>query len=324
MKSFVEKCNAFVSTKFCEKTNQAIEKYLCTEQSLAFVSNLEKSPWTLKFENWLNVMLQLCKTSYEIKEQYTERLLEHEAKYEAQKKERCQLMSWNVELMQENATFQIREGHLKQELKLLITAMQSEQEACRVIHAHTRKQITHVEKLQVAHDYNQQRCDLLMSGADMVRKLTEELRRNTDVNCFQAQVDKQLALQKQKHDDALEAQKQYYEEKLRIQQAECRKILQHQEHKAERFLLVVDEVHNKRLETEADKYAALGRAHVELINELETLTSRNAECVVCLSAESIIAMMPCGHRCACEECSLGLKHCPLCRADVNGTVKIFG
>lgn len=325
MKSIVETCKDFVVTNFGEKTLEDMQSKTVDKRSEAnFPLNLESSSWTCEVRIWLNWMIEVWKCAHAQEKHYIERRAKDEAKYEAMSEYRTTIVSFNIELMKENTRYRINENLMKQELKLLIAAMQSEQEACQVIHAHTRKQIAHIEKLEVAHDYNQERCELLMSGADMVQKLTQELRRNTDVNCFQAQVDEQLALQKQKHDGALEAQKQYYEEKLRIQQAECRKILQRQEHKAERFLLVVDEVHNKRLETEAEKYAELGRAHVELINELETLTARNAECVVCLSAESIIAMMPCGHRCACEECSLGLKHCPLCRADVNGTVKIFG
>ena len=40
---------------------------------------------------------------------------------------------------------------------------------------------------------------------------------------------------------------------------------------------------------------------------VESLGASKTECVVCLSAESVMALMPCGHRCACEECGPGLK-----------------
>jgi len=48
------------------------------------------------------------------------------------------------------------------------------------------------------------------------------------------------------------------------------------------------------------------------------------ECVVCLSAESVMALMPCGHRCACEGCGPVLQTCPMCRADVQEAKRIFG
>jgi len=56
----------------------------------------------------------------------------------------------------------------------------------------------------------------------------------------------------------------------------------------------------------------------------ESLEASKTECVVCMSAESVMALMPCGHRCACEECGPGLKTCPMCRADVQEAKRIFG
>ena len=57
---------------------------------------------------------------------------------------------------------------------------------------------------------------------------------------------------------------------------------------------------------------------------VESLEASKTECVVCLSAESVMALMPCGHRCACEGCGPGLKTCPMCRADVQEAKRIFG
>jgi tRNA A-37 threonylcarbamoyl transferase component Bud32 len=57
---------------------------------------------------------------------------------------------------------------------------------------------------------------------------------------------------------------------------------------------------------------------------VESLEASKTKCVVCVSAESVMALMPCGHRCACEGCGPGLKTCPMCRADVQEAKRIFG
>jgi hypothetical protein len=51
------------------------------------------------------------------------------------------------------------------------------------------------------------------------------------------------------------------------------------------------------------------------------------DCVVCLCEPATHAMIPCGHRCVCEDCSEGLLRsrgaCPICRACVDQIVKIY-
>jgi len=54
-----------------------------------------------------------------------------------------------------------------------------------------------------------------------------------------------------------------------------------------------------------------------------SLEVSKTECVVCLSAEPVMALMPCGHRCACEGCGPSLRMCPMCRADVQEAKRIF-
>ena len=46
-------------------------------------------------------------------------------------------------------------------------------------------------------------------------------------------------------------------------------------------------------------------------------------CVVCLVEERAFVILPCGHVCACEECSGQLETCPLCRAAVASVLKVF-
>ena len=56
----------------------------------------------------------------------------------------------------------------------------------------------------------------------------------------------------------------------------------------------------------------------------ESLEAAKTECVVCLSAEPVMALMPCGHRCACAYCAASLRICPICRCPVQEAKRIFG
>ncbi len=56
----------------------------------------------------------------------------------------------------------------------------------------------------------------------------------------------------------------------------------------------------------------------------ESLEEAKSECVVCLTGEPVMALMPCGHRCACVDCSPSLRMCPICRCPVQEAKRIFG
>jgi hypothetical protein len=50
-------------------------------------------------------------------------------------------------------------------------------------------------------------------------------------------------------------------------------------------------------------------------------------CVVCMENQAECALIPCGHKCVCEEdatamCRLGV--CPICRCVIQSHMKIFG
>jgi serine/threonine protein kinase len=55
----------------------------------------------------------------------------------------------------------------------------------------------------------------------------------------------------------------------------------------------------------------------------ESLEATKSECVVCLTAEPVMALMPCGHRCACVDCAPSLRMCPICRCPVQEAKRIF-
>jgi len=55
------------------------------------------------------------------------------------------------------------------------------------------------------------------------------------------------------------------------------------------------------------------------------LEASKTECVICLDAAPIMALLPCGHRCVCEQCgpTLSNKACPICRTICTAVQRIF-
>jgi len=49
-----------------------------------------------------------------------------------------------------------------------------------------------------------------------------------------------------------------------------------------------------------------------------------AECVICMAEPKTTALNPCGHRVVCSTCATNLHQCPLCRAAVTSTLRVFG
>jgi hypothetical protein len=54
----------------------------------------------------------------------------------------------------------------------------------------------------------------------------------------------------------------------------------------------------------------------------------DAECCMCLKAEDVgklLALVPCGHRCVCADCSaLVVGHtCPVCRTEARQAIRVF-
>eukprot|EP01083_Nonionella_stella_P235813 828819_1 len=46
-------------------------------------------------------------------------------------------------------------------------------------------------------------------------------------------------------------------------------------------------------------------------------------CCICLDAPKTHALIPCGHKCSCKDCSKYLKKCPICRRRVTKAFQIF-
>ncbi|NXP11045.1 BIR7B protein, partial [Thinocorus orbignyianus] len=46
-------------------------------------------------------------------------------------------------------------------------------------------------------------------------------------------------------------------------------------------------------------------------------------CKLCMEGDVSVVFVPCGHLVTCEECSLNLRLCPICRAVIQGSVRTF-
>ncbi|KAI0234847.1 Baculoviral IAP repeat-containing protein 7 [Lamellibrachia satsuma] len=64
---------------------------------------------------------------------------------------------------------------------------------------------------------------------------------------------------------------------------------------------------------------------VEMKSELKPATSeeQRLQCKICMDGEAKIVFLPCGHLCSCAMCAPALRNCPICRALIRGTVRVY-
>jgi hypothetical protein len=55
------------------------------------------------------------------------------------------------------------------------------------------------------------------------------------------------------------------------------------------------------------------------VKEKEIVVFDQVECVICLSNNTEITYLPCGHKCVCSGCNK-VKICPLCRIKINSFI----
>lgn len=48
----------------------------------------------------------------------------------------------------------------------------------------------------------------------------------------------------------------------------------------------------------------------------------SSECVICFEVTALLVFVPCGHVCCCQQCSLDITLCPLCRSDIQSKVSV--
>ncbi|KAK2177280.1 hypothetical protein NP493_608g00023 [Ridgeia piscesae] len=62
----------------------------------------------------------------------------------------------------------------------------------------------------------------------------------------------------------------------------------------------------------------------EVKPEAKATTSENRlQCKICMDDEAKILFLPCGHLCSCAKCAPALRNCPICRALIRGTVRVY-
>jgi hypothetical protein len=64
------------------------------------------------------------------------------------------------------------------------------------------------------------------------------------------------------------------------------------------------------------------------VGPLVTAEASEKECCICLNTEEVgklLTLVPCGHRCVCDECSaLVVGHtCPVCRTETRQVIRVF-
>lgn len=57
----------------------------------------------------------------------------------------------------------------------------------------------------------------------------------------------------------------------------------------------------------------------ELLRQLQ----EERTCKVCMDKLVSIVFIPCGHLVVCGDCAASLRHCPICRAVIRGSVRAF-
>ena len=55
----------------------------------------------------------------------------------------------------------------------------------------------------------------------------------------------------------------------------------------------------------------------------EISEGKDFRCVICLQKDKNVIFLPCAHLASCVECSLALKNCPLCRKNVEASIRTF-
>ncbi|KAJ3586652.1 hypothetical protein NHX12_013048 [Muraenolepis orangiensis] len=56
---------------------------------------------------------------------------------------------------------------------------------------------------------------------------------------------------------------------------------------------------------------------------LQSTEPEERTCKVCMDKPVSIVFIPCGHLVVCSDCAASLRHCPICRARIRGSVKAF-
>ena len=79
---------------------------------------------------------------------------------------------------------------------------------------------------------------------------------------------------------------------------------------------------NKNANTGSPKGSAPGSPKDDLESENARLKEQRT-CKICMDGEVGVVFLPCGHLCSCVLCAPSLRDCPVCRTNIQGTVRTF-
>ncbi|KAJ8315642.1 hypothetical protein KUTeg_007792 [Tegillarca granosa] len=87
------------------------------------------------------------------------------------------------------------------------------------------------------------------------------------------------------------------------------------------------------LALELDTRKDLEGTNVDRTNQVQGLQTKDIStnsimadktmCKVCMDGDISIVFLPCGHLATCAQCSPAMKNCPICRQNINGTLRAF-
>ncbi|XP_064648999.1 E3 ubiquitin-protein ligase LRSAM1-like [Lineus longissimus] len=127
-----------------------------------------------------------------------------------------------------------------------------------------------------------------------------------------------------RHRITIETLCQMTEEDLRhvgVQEVGTRKsILRHVDE-----FIAHDKIGGKKTKQKEEPPPAASAAPAKMASapSVQEITTRiTSECVVCMDEESTVVFLNCGHVCTCNQCSLTVNDCPLCRQVISHRIKL--
>ena len=123
---------------------------------------------------------------------------------------------------------------------------------------------------------------------------------------------------KKKNQQLVESQRES-KDRLRQQRQQHQQALQQERKENERLkrLLQVERRSEQELEENLDQKPQQ-KLSIDLFNKVQ-----RAECKVCLVEEVQVLFLPCRHLVTCEKCANRLGQCPLCRENIQDTIRVF-
>ncbi|XP_055696417.1 death-associated inhibitor of apoptosis 2-like [Lutzomyia longipalpis] len=90
--------------------------------------------------------------------------------------------------------------------------------------------------------------------------------------------------------------------------------------------LLINSLDNLNVNESGERDADDGGLVMDLLNQAQIENENMKEsklCKICLTDDVAMAFIPCGHYMSCEKCAVTLQTCPICRMNIDKSLKIF-